>query len=153
MTRLKLIREALSELLNRHGNELPKTRLRVAKAFVNQLASHDSKTIDEVLQMLGLLEVSAPSAGDEVAPIVDSLRRILMDERAFPIAVRELAAQRRISKAMLVRVYLDLYRRKRSIRASAPREELVQLLIDERNVLHRYGVLESLARPNNVAAE
>lgn len=152
MTDFKPIRRALQDAVERGMDDVPSQARDGLIRLVKELAAHDRKTLEEVLQMLGS-SAAATETSDAVARIVETLRAALMDEKRYFDAVSQLAAQRHVTKAMLIQVYKGLFRRSGGIRASAPRSEVVDLLIDERNVLNRYGVLDSLTRPADVAAE
>lgn len=138
-------RLALKGLVDLHGHELGADRT-VCLRFLKAITSLDEVDVREVSALLNALTPSTADAStqDEPALIAAELRGLLHDGPAFSQRVRELATQRSVTKAMLAEAYRRLYRRQGGVRATAPKAELVQLLIDERNILQRHGTLQAL---------
>lgn len=86
------------------------------------------------------------------ADIAERLRRLLLDPAAYSALLAAIRADKGVTKAKLCDVYRKLFQRSGGVRATMPREELLQLLADERLVLDRQGLLAGLTRPA-IAAE
>lgn len=146
MPTVKDARRALQSLLERFGKELCEEERRACLRLVNQISPLDPVELEEVAALLQTVTPEAASTSpNDPARIAQELRGLLQNDAAFAQRARELATQRGVTKAVLAEVYRRLYRRQGGVRPTAAKGELIQLLIDERNILKRHGTLEALA--------
>lgn len=154
MTKTKEVRLAINGLLRESRPPISASQRQALAELQEILKSFDPRPFGEVLEMLSAAApVRQPKAKIDLADTVQSLRTVLMDDARFARAVADLGANRSATKAFLAEVYLALFQRSRGVRATAPREEIIQLILDERNILRRHGTLEALTRLDTVAAE
>jgi hypothetical protein len=97
--------------------------------------------------MLSILDIpTKPKPSPTAVEISEDLRGALNDDKRFRDKMAELASSKPVTKAILADVYKLLYRRQGGLRSSASREEVLQLITDERSVLRRHGTLSALLR-------
>lgn len=143
----------LQRLLSEHGEELPAQQRDLLLRVLNRIRTVDSSTVTKALRMLGLIE-GPTRARLDIDSAVEVLRAALRDDQQFRTELARLSARREATKASLVAIYKQLYRRTSGVRSSISREEILQLISDERNILKRHGTLDALARtPSETAAE
>lgn len=154
MIKTKEVRTFLVSMLEGASGEATPQQAEAANGLLAILKRHDSRPFEEVLEMLAIAKpVRSQSPKLDLAVEVAFLRRVLLDDAKFLQAVRALQANRSVTKLFLMKLYSALFQRTGGLRASASREEIVQVILDERNVLRRHGTLEALTRVETVAAE
>lgn len=158
MTKLSDLKAAAERLVDGDGEGLTRAQKRAVKAFLSRLAATDvSLNLETALSVMFASMPAAPAANPSavegrVADYVAELRVAASDDGAFVRAIERLRSDRKATKAILVQTYLALFDREGGIRASAGREEVLDVIAGERFAYAKRGML-NLLNPAPVAAE
>ncbi|NWG52738.1 MAG: hypothetical protein HXY28_03370 [Hydrogenophilaceae bacterium] len=141
----------LRRLLKRLANETDERQAieelaQVVDAALTSAGAHDDMSIQSLIRKLTGADpgarkrppqpVPAPEP-ERVSSAVAMLKSAFQDDRAFEHALDEIASARKLTKPMLVQIFYALFNRTTGVPKSATRQELVQLIADERRILVR----------------
>jgi hypothetical protein len=120
-----------------------KALLRAVNLLEGRIAGHENMAIDDFLKLFrrpARIEEPArrvPSKAPEqiAAEVAASLRRAFNDDTAFEAEIERIDATRTVTKPVLVMVFERLFERTDGVPKTAKRAELIQLILDERNIL------------------
>jgi len=111
----------------------------VVNRFLTALAKHDSEQAEALISMFELLSFKKkpkrPAAVTEVASatsLAAELASVLHDDTAFERALDRIAADKKLTKAFLVALYIDLFGSNTGVPSKATRGDLVEIIRRER---------------------
>ncbi len=134
-------KNALEEL--RGASENDAAAKRAVSTLLTRIDGHEGMSMRDFIALLLGRQRSAPRAprsmvaaksSDSTTDLLASLRASLMDDDAFSANVERLTADRSITKAMLVKLFADLFDATPHVRSKATRRDIVQLILDERTI-------------------
>lgn len=128
------------------------------REFLLILAERDDMNVADLFRRLRGKAPLLPGTGEKPPPpdprnIVLDLQQKFSDDQAFAEAMRGLAKQRSVTRALLVQVFYSLFDRKRGVPAKATRPEVLRLIESERNILVRNQKMGEMLGRRVVPAE